>query len=151
MSFQARYQRSQRGRQSSQPRSDTLFTAKACLCKDTEQGFSFSPCGDTPWTDINQKGSHDSYSKGAPHQTFTAGFSHTGLSSKMPLEYQQTDNQLISYTVALSRGTLLIPHKNRAKHNSCPADRLHRSAQSSSPEIDNCTATIQEFFNQKPY
>lgn len=27
------------------------------------------------------------------------------------------------HTAALSRGTLLIPHKNRAKHSSCPADR----------------------------
>lgn len=71
-----------RGRQSSQPQSDMLFTAKACLCKDTEQGFSISPCGDIPWRDITQKGSHDSYSKGTPRQSFTVGFSHTGLSSK---------------------------------------------------------------------
>lgn len=75
----------ERGRQSSQPQSDTPFTAKACLCKDTEQGFSFSPCGDTPWTDITQKGSHDS--TGTPCQSFTVGFSYAGLSSKMPLEY----------------------------------------------------------------
>lgn len=83
-----------------------------------------APVVTPPWTDITQKGSHDSYSKATPRQSFTAGFSPPQAS---PQKCRWSISKLIIswffYTAALSRGTLLIPHKNRAKHNSCPADR----------------------------